>query len=73
MRVSRLFDSEFSLERLEMRQCPTALSLVGAAVAPLVVEDPIPDPEPPPPPTDPPIPDPPLPPSGPIGPGSSSN
>jgi hypothetical protein len=69
MRRSRLFDSEFSLERLEMKLSPTALSLVGAAVSPVSLDDPLPDPEPPPPPNDPPIPYPPLPPSGPIGPG----
>jgi hypothetical protein len=71
MSRSRLFDSEFSLERLEMKLSPTSFSFVEAPVLPVVtsLDDPLPNPEPPPPPTDPPIPDPPLPPSGPIGPG----
>jgi hypothetical protein len=70
MRRSRLFDSEFSLESLEMKLSPTSMSFVGAAVAPVsLLDDPLPNPEPPPPPNDPPIPDPPVPPSGPIGPG----
>jgi hypothetical protein len=69
MRRSTLFDSEFSLERLELKLSPTSLSLVGAAVSTVALDDPLPDPEPPPPPVDPPIPYPPVPPSGPIGPG----
>ena len=44
MRRSWRFDSEFSLERLEMKLSPTSLSLVGAAVAPISLDDPLPTP-----------------------------
>jgi hypothetical protein len=73
-----------SVEMLELKLSPTALSVSGIVASPAVSilraaqfdhpdDDPLPDPEPPPPPypgDDPPIGYPALPPSGPIGPGS---
>lgn len=85
MRRYSLFDSLISVETLEWKVSPTALSVGGLVAAPAVSthdlgqaqdddgDDPLPDPEPPPPPypgDDPPIEYPVLPQSGPIGPGS---
>jgi hypothetical protein len=81
MRRHTLFDSLFSLERLDLRLSPSSL-FSGAAVAVSADyhvraydDDPLPDPEPSPGPDtcgDPPITNPELHPVGPIGPGSSS-
>jgi hypothetical protein len=83
MRKYSLLDSLNSIEFLELKLSPTALSVGGLVAAPIVaahqgtlaaVDDPepLPDPEPPPPPNpgpEPPLGWPPIPPSGPVGPG----
>jgi hypothetical protein len=84
MRRYSSFDSLDTVETLEIKVSPTALSVAGLVAAPVVAkfhavsalddngDDPLPDPEPDPPPypgDDPPIEYPILPPSGPIGPG----
>jgi hypothetical protein len=83
MRSPALLDSLVSLEPLDLRLSPSALSLSPAILASCVYhsnvyhpldDDPIPDPEPSPGPypgNDPPITHPELPPTGPVGPGSS--